>query len=48
MSKDFEQTATLVSELQKLAKEAGHATPLMIGLDQENGLVSAFKCGTQL
>ncbi|KAI0776811.1 glycoside hydrolase [Trametes elegans] len=36
------QVHRLVHELQSLAKEAGHARPLMIGIDQENGLVSAF------
>ncbi|RPD60759.1 glycoside hydrolase [Lentinus tigrinus ALCF2SS1-6] len=40
----------LTSELQALAKEAGHTRPLLIGIDQENGLVSAFSipgAGTQ-
>jgi len=36
------QVHTLVTELQRIAKEAGHVRPLMIGIDQENGLVSAF------
>ncbi|KAI0351609.1 glycoside hydrolase [Trametes cingulata] len=36
------QVHRLVNELQSLAKEAGHTRPLMIGIDQENGLVSAF------
>ncbi|KAI0946134.1 hypothetical protein AcV7_010185 [Taiwanofungus camphoratus] len=36
------QVHKLVHKLQLLAKEAGHARPLMIGIDQENGLVSAF------
>ncbi|KAI0370853.1 glycoside hydrolase [Pilatotrama ljubarskyi] len=36
------QVHRLVNELQLLAKEAGHVRPLMIGIDQENGLVSAF------
>ncbi|KAI0668845.1 glycoside hydrolase [Trametes maxima] len=40
------QVRRLVGELQQLAKEAGHARPLMIGIDQENGLVSAFSIST--
>lgn len=31
------QVHRLVHELQALAKDAGHARPLMIGIDQENG-----------
>ena len=34
---DIEQVHGLVKKLQRLAKEAGHAQPLMIGIDQENG-----------
>ncbi|TFK37649.1 glycoside hydrolase family 3 protein [Crucibulum laeve] len=48
--KDFEQVRSLVHELQLIAKEADHEKPLMIGIDQENGLVSAFSspaAGTQ-
>ncbi|KAI0632880.1 glycoside hydrolase [Trametes polyzona] len=37
------QVHRLVHELQLLAKEAAHTRPLMIGIDQENGLVSAFR-----
>ncbi|KAJ6496808.1 glycoside hydrolase family 3 protein [Mycena vulgaris] len=47
---DAVQTRALVRELQTLAKDAGHAAPLLIGIDQENGLVSAFSrpgAGTQ-
>ncbi|KAI0656311.1 glycoside hydrolase [Cubamyces menziesii] len=36
------QVHRLVHELQSLAQQAGHNRPLMIGIDQENGLVSAF------
>ncbi|PCH43060.1 glycoside hydrolase family 3 protein [Wolfiporia cocos MD-104 SS10] len=36
------QVNALVCQLQQLAKDAGHARPLMIGIDQENGLVSAL------
>ncbi|EJF60110.1 glycoside hydrolase [Dichomitus squalens LYAD-421 SS1] len=44
------QVHHLTAELQTLAKEAGHGRPLLIGIDQENGLVSAFSipdAGTQ-
>ncbi|KDR74104.1 hypothetical protein GALMADRAFT_141839 [Galerina marginata CBS 339.88] len=40
------QTRKLVNELQKLARDAGQPTPLLIGIDQENGLVSAFSSPT--
>ncbi|KAH9008604.1 glycoside hydrolase [Lactarius deliciosus] len=36
------QVHALVQKLQQIAKSAGHERPLMIGMDQENGLVSAF------
>ncbi|OAX40768.1 glycoside hydrolase [Rhizopogon vinicolor AM-OR11-026] len=36
------QVHALVQSLQQCAKDAGHRYPLMIGIDQENGLVSAF------
>ncbi|KAG1803186.1 glycoside hydrolase superfamily [Suillus subaureus] len=36
------QVHTLVQSLQQCARDAGHKHPLMIGIDQENGLVSAF------
>ncbi|KAJ7089658.1 glycoside hydrolase family 3 protein [Mycena belliarum] len=39
---DFAQTRALIRELQTLARDAGHAKPLLIGIDQENGLVAAF------
>lgn len=48
--RDIVQLHSLVRSLQQLAKDAGHPRPLMIGTDQENGLVSAFSspaCGTQ-
>ncbi|KAJ7132097.1 glycoside hydrolase [Mycena epipterygia] len=47
---DAPQIRALVRELQTLAKDAGHIKPLLIGIDQENGLVSAFSrpdAGTQ-
>ncbi|KAJ6504856.1 glycoside hydrolase family 3 protein [Mycena vitilis] len=47
---DAAQVHALVRELQTLARDAGHTKPLMIGIDQENGLVSAFSrsgAGTQ-
>ncbi|PPQ74880.1 hypothetical protein CVT24_003083 [Panaeolus cyanescens] len=46
-----EQTRELINNLQTLSKNAGHDGELLIGIDQENGLVSAFsspKAGTQL
>lgn len=51
--KGITQVHTLTRRLQQIAKDAGHATPLLIGIDQENGLVSAFspagdEAGTQL
>ncbi|KZT55252.1 glycoside hydrolase family 3 protein [Calocera cornea HHB12733] len=48
--KDVEQVCNLVRELQALAKASRQELPMMIGIDQENGLVSAFsspKAGTQ-
>ncbi|KAI0683737.1 glycoside hydrolase [Cytidiella melzeri] len=48
--RDIRQVHGLVQKLQHIAKNAGHEKPLMIGIDQENGLVSAFstaECGTQ-
>ncbi|KIY66736.1 glycoside hydrolase family 3 protein [Cylindrobasidium torrendii FP15055 ss-10] len=39
---DATQVRKLIFDLQILAKEAGHEQPLLIGTDQENGLVSAF------
>ncbi|EKM52642.1 glycoside hydrolase family 3 protein [Phanerochaete carnosa HHB-10118-sp] len=48
--RDIMQLHSLIRGLQKLAQDAGHPRPLMIGTDQENGLVSAFsspECGTQ-
>ncbi|KAG0707210.1 glycoside hydrolase superfamily [Suillus ampliporus] len=36
------QVHGLVQSLQQCARDAGHRHPLMIGIDQENGLVSAF------
>ncbi|KAI0297902.1 glycoside hydrolase superfamily [Russula brevipes] len=36
------QVHALLRKLQQIAKDAGHERPLMIGIDQENGLVSAF------
>ncbi|KAF7370838.1 Glycoside hydrolase family 3 protein [Mycena sanguinolenta] len=47
---DAPQTRALIRELQTLARDAGHERPLLIGIDQENGLVSAFSrpgAGTQ-
>ncbi|KAF8553626.1 glycoside hydrolase family 3 protein [Imleria badia] len=38
----IKQVHELVKNLQQFAKDCGHTRPLMIGIDQENGLVSAF------
>lgn len=37
---DAAQFQSLCLGLQKLAKDAGHAQPLFVGIDQENGLVT--------
>ncbi|KZT37698.1 glycoside hydrolase family 3 protein [Sistotremastrum suecicum HHB10207 ss-3] len=38
----LDQLQKLILQLQSAAKTSGHDQPLMIGIDQENGLVSAF------
>ncbi|KAG5725115.1 hypothetical protein E4T56_gene10270 [Termitomyces sp. T112] len=43
---DAKQVRNIVRELQSIAKESGHEKPLLIGIDQENGLVSAFSSPT--
>ncbi|KAF8154030.1 glycoside hydrolase family 3 protein [Crassisporium funariophilum] len=40
------QARRLIRDLQSLAQESGHKKPLLIGIDQENGLVSAFSSRT--
>ncbi|CAK1359999.1 uncharacterized protein RHO25_003340 [Cercospora beticola] len=40
--KNAEQCTELVLELQKLAYDAGHPVPLLIGVDQENGGVNSL------
>lgn len=40
--KSAQQTARLVQELQTIAQKAGHPTPLLIALDQENGGVNSL------
>src|SRR5258708_9232266 len=37
--RDVRQTAELTHTLQQLAREAGHPAPLLIAVDQENGIV---------
>jgi beta-N-acetylhexosaminidase len=37
--RDAEQVRTLTRRLQEAAREAGHAYPLLIAIDQENGIV---------
>jgi beta-N-acetylhexosaminidase len=39
---------TLTNELQRTAKEAGHAQPLLICIDQENGVVRRLGEGTTI
>jgi hypothetical protein len=45
---DAVQVATLTQELQKIAQAAGFRYPLMIGIEQENGMVCEFCCATRL
>ncbi|KAF8990263.1 glycoside hydrolase [Cyathus striatus] len=45
-AQDAKQVRQLVANLQQIAKDAGHEKPLLIGIDQENGLVSAFSSRT--
>ncbi|KIJ43009.1 glycoside hydrolase family 3 protein [Sphaerobolus stellatus SS14] len=40
--RDAKHLRKLISDLQKVAKDAGHEYPLLMGIDQENGLVTAF------
>ncbi|EFR05167.1 beta-N-acetylglucosaminidase/beta-glucosidase [Nannizzia gypsea CBS 118893] len=40
--KSADETAKLVLELQTIARQAGHQSPLLIGLDQENGGVNSL------
>lgn len=45
---DAEQVATLTRRLQAAAREAGHRYPLLIAIDQENGVVQRLvNIGTQ-
>ncbi|KAG7086853.1 hypothetical protein E1B28_002774 [Marasmius oreades] len=43
---DALQVKRLIRDLQEHAKNSGHEMPLLIGTDQENGLVSAFSSKT--
>lgn len=38
--KDAESTRALVQQLQQIAKDAGHKHPLLIAIDQENGMLN--------
>jgi beta-N-acetylhexosaminidase len=38
--RDTQQMLDLTNSLQKIARGAGHRHPLLIAIDQENGLVS--------
>ncbi|KAI9699527.1 MAG: hypothetical protein M1820_007158 [Bogoriella megaspora] len=40
--KSAEDTTKLVYELQKIAHDAGHPVPLLVGVDQENGGVNSL------
>lgn len=42
---DASQLANLTKELQKIAQDTGYQYPLMIGIDQENGMISRFGDG---
>ncbi|KAH8922504.1 glycoside hydrolase family 3 protein [Atractiella rhizophila] len=44
--KDAVHIRKVIQELQTIAKESGQEFPLMIGTDQEQGLVSAFSSST--
>jgi beta-N-acetylhexosaminidase len=47
-TRDVEQVATLARRLQEAAREAGHRYPLLIAIDQENGVVQRLVgIGTQ-
>lgn len=35
---DIKQVRGLICDLQQIAKETGHKMPLLIGIDQENGI----------
>ncbi|KAF8471912.1 glycoside hydrolase superfamily [Kalaharituber pfeilii] len=43
--RDGPQVAVLTKELQTIAQAAGYHFPLMIGIDQENGMISRFGDG---
>lgn len=43
--RDAEQVRELTAELQSIARAAGHATPLLIATDQENGVVRRLGAG---
>jgi len=40
---DAGQTRKLVQDLQRFAKESGHKKPLLIGIDQENGIYVSYR-----
>lgn len=42
------QVHHLTTELQKIAKNAGHERPLLIGIDQENGMCDLYLNGHEL
>ncbi|KAI9683109.1 MAG: hypothetical protein M1829_005900 [Trizodia sp. TS-e1964] len=45
--RDAAQISKLTYQLQSIAKSAGHTQPLLIGIDQENGMISPFGDGAR-
>src|SRR5260370_8934350 len=45
---DAQQVLELTHSLQMIAKTAGHPAPLLIAIDQENGIVQRLGQGTTL
>ncbi|SRR5579883_507465 len=43
--RDAQQVAALTGQLQELARAAGHPAPLLISVDQENGMVRRLRDG---
>jgi beta-N-acetylhexosaminidase len=46
--RDTQQTLALTSQLQALARDAGHRSPLLIAIDQENGVVRRLGRGATI
>src|SRR5437588_106893 len=45
---DTQQVLDLTNSLQKIARSAGHPHPLLIAIDQENGLVNRLGRGSTI